>query len=430
MSAGLPALSAPRAWGAVGVLLLIYAFAFIDRQLLSLLVRPLRSDLRLDDVQIGLLQGLAMAMFYAVLGAPLGAWVDRGHRPRILALGVAVWSLFTVLSGLAHSFSALFACRVMVGVGEASVAPVTYSLVSDYFAPEMRGRALGVFGVGVYLGSGAALIIGGPMVAYIAGHGALRFDGAALAPWRTAFLVAGAPGVLLAVAALGLPEPTRAARDRSSSTGSPASARLIRGRVVAIALQHLTTAALATALYAALAWGPDLLRRRYGLGPGPIGLAFGTTVLTAGVSGVLSAGFASDALLARGVASARLLLLAAAGVAAVPLCVALVAAPDARAFLLLMGGAVFFISMLTALGPAGATELYPAHKRGLGAALFQFAVTAIGLGVGPSLPPLIAHAGQGASLEAGLSLTMAAAAVLAAVIGFAGVPAYRRAVTA
>ena len=155
----------PRwAWYGVGVLMVAYTFSFIDRYVIALLIEPIKQDFDLTDTQIGLLSGLAFAIFYTTLGIPIGRLADRYNRRRIISVGIFVWSLMTGLCGLAQSFWQLFAARVGVGVGEAALSPAAFSLIADSFPVERIGRALSVYSVGVYFGSGLAFIIGGAVI--------------------------------------------------------------------------------------------------------------------------------------------------------------------------------------------------------------------------------------------------------------------------
>ena len=155
----------PRwAWYGVGVLMVAYTFSFIDRYVIALLIQPIKQDFDLTDTQIGLLSGLAFAIFYTTLGIPIGRLADRYNRRRIISAGIFVWSLMTGLCGLAQSFWQLFAARVGVGVGEAALSPAAFSLIADSFPVQRIGRALSVYSVGVYFGSGLAFIIGGAVI--------------------------------------------------------------------------------------------------------------------------------------------------------------------------------------------------------------------------------------------------------------------------
>ena len=147
------------AWYVVSVLTVAYIFSFIDRQILNLLVEPIQQDLNLSDTQISLLQGMAFALFYTLMGIPIARLADVANRRTIIATGVFLWSLMTALCGLTKTFWQLFAARIGVGVGEAALSPPSYSLFSDYFPPGKVTRAIAVFTGGSFLGAGLAYII-------------------------------------------------------------------------------------------------------------------------------------------------------------------------------------------------------------------------------------------------------------------------------
>ena len=202
-------------WYALGVLFLVYLFNFVDRQILSILANDIKADLGLDDAQLGFLYGTAFAIFYALFGIPLGRLADTWSRTRLLSIGLALWSGMTVLSGFAKNFATLTVARIGVGVGEASSAPTCYSLISDMFPARMRGLALGIFSAGLFTGSGLSLLIGGNIVeawnAAWPNGGPLGLKG-----WQGAFIVVGAPGLLLALWVLSLREPPQ-----EKATGRP-----------------------------------------------------------------------------------------------------------------------------------------------------------------------------------------------------------------
>ncbi|MGX7893997.1 spinster family MFS transporter [Tsuneonella sp. HG222] len=206
-------------WYALGVLFLVYLFNFVDRQILSILANDIKADLGLDDAQLGFLYGTAFAIFYALFGIPLGRLADNWSRTKLLALGLTLWSSMTALSGFAKNLGVLTVARIGVGVGEASSAPVGYSLVSDYFPARMRGTAQGIFSAGLFTGSGLSLLIGGLIVAEwnrrFPGGGPLGLKG-----WQAAFVIVGLPGLLLALWVLTLREPQRGLRDGAPSEGA------------------------------------------------------------------------------------------------------------------------------------------------------------------------------------------------------------------
>ncbi|MCW5890002.1 MAG: MFS transporter [bacterium] len=193
----------------LGILVLVYVFNFLDRQILAILAERIRADLGISDAQLGFLYGTAFAVFYAVFGIPLGRLADTWDRRRLIAVGLAAWSGMTMLSGFARTFGQLAAARIGVGVGEASAAPAAYSLLSDWFPPERRATALAIYSSGIYIGAGLGLGIGGLVVD--------RWDAAwgggptpfGLRGWQVAFLVVGLPGLLLAGWVATLREPLR-----------------------------------------------------------------------------------------------------------------------------------------------------------------------------------------------------------------------------
>ncbi len=203
-------------WYALGVLLLVYVLNFVDRQILSILANDIKADLSVTDAYLGFLYGTAFAIFYALFGIPLGKLADSWHRVRLMAIGLALWSTMTTLSGFARTTPVLTAARVGVGVGEATASPSAYSLISDWFPARLRATALAVYSSGLYLGGGLSLLIGGLIVenwerAYPDGG---PFD---LAGWQAAFIVVGLPGIVLALWVLTLREPVRGLIDNMPS---------------------------------------------------------------------------------------------------------------------------------------------------------------------------------------------------------------------
>ncbi len=199
-------------WYALGVLFLVYLLNFVDRQILSILANDIRADLGIDDAQLGFLYGTAFAIFYALFGIPLGRLADSVPRLRLLSAGLALWSAMTMLSGFARNMATLTFARIGVGVGEASANPCAYSLISDWFPKRIRATAISIYSAGLFLGSGLSLIIGGAIVeswnAAYTGGGPLG-----LAGWQAAFIIVGAPGLVLALWVLALREPQRGAMD-------------------------------------------------------------------------------------------------------------------------------------------------------------------------------------------------------------------------
>ena len=246
---------------ALGILFVVNVFNFVDRQILAILLDPIKRDLGVSDTAMGFLTGFAFALFYALAGLPLARWADRGSRRTIIVLGLALWSAMTAISGLARSFTHLALARVGVGVGEAACAPSAHSLISDYFPPESRATALSIYAVGTYVGVMLGFLAGGWIAEF--------FD------WRTAFLVVGLPGLALAaVVRLTLREPRRGQSEAApvDSRSLPVSEllRFLWARPSFVYLQ-LASSLHAFASYGFVIWAPSFLGRVHGLGPAEIG---------------------------------------------------------------------------------------------------------------------------------------------------------------
>jgi MFS family permease len=202
------------AWYALFVLVIVYALNFVDRQILSILAEDIKKDLGLEDAQIGFLYGTAFAVFYALFGIPLGRLADSWYRGRLMAMGLALWSGMTALSGFATSFGMLAVARIGVGIGEASASPAAYSMISDSFPTEKRATALSIYSSGLYIGGALSLPIGG----FVLSRWNTAYPNATEAPlglagWQAAFLAVGIPGLLIALWVLSLREPQRGASD-------------------------------------------------------------------------------------------------------------------------------------------------------------------------------------------------------------------------
>lgn len=211
-------------WYVLLVLTMIYAFSYIDRQIVSILAPYIKADLGISDAQLGLLYGTSFALFYSVFGIPLARLADGWSRVRTLALGLSFWSLMTTLSGAARHFTDLGLARIGVGIGEASSSPAAISLLGDYFEPARRGTVLALYSVGVYLGAGASLMIGGSIVT--AWQNAYGLSGVAapfgLSGWQASFIGVGLPGLLFAlVVILTIREPVRGRLDAAPAKPTP-----------------------------------------------------------------------------------------------------------------------------------------------------------------------------------------------------------------
>ncbi len=227
----------------LGVLILVYVFNFIDRQILSILAEDIRNDLGIDDAQLGFLYGTAFAVFYAIFGIPLGRLADMWNRKNLISIGLAAWSLMTALSGTARSFASLATYRVGVGIGESSASPAAFSMLGDYFPPRLRATVTALYSSGVYIGSGIGIAIGGVIVdrwnaAYSEGGAPFGLVG-----WQVAFFAVGLPGILMAFWVWTLREPVRGQQEGIVTADHPEPLKEL-GKETAAVLPPLTLLSL------------------------------------------------------------------------------------------------------------------------------------------------------------------------------------------
>ena len=267
----------------LGILLLVSILSFVDRQLFAILLEPIKAEFDLTDTQLGLVSGLAFSMFYVTVGIPVAWLADRMNRRNIIAVALGTWSLMTALCGLAGSFSMLFVARMGVGVGEAGGAPPSHSLIADYFRPDQRATALSIFGLGLPVGLFISFA-GGGLLAETLG-------------WRSAFLIFGIPGVVLAlVIRLTLREPPRGHSENLQVAQAEPLIIALRRLWERRTFRHLPTAfALFTlAGWGAMTWMPSYFIRMHGLSPADIGIALALIVGLGGGTGTLIGGALAD----------------------------------------------------------------------------------------------------------------------------------------
>jgi MFS family permease len=375
----------------VAILFTAYLLSFVDRQIITLLVGPIREDLAISDFQFSLLHGLAFALFYALLGLPLGRLADRYSRRTLIAGGIALWSAMTAVCGLARNFPQLFLARVGVGVGEAALSPAAYSMISDAFPPDKLTRAIAVYTAGGTLGTGIALLIGGAVIQLVGQADSIVWPLVGeLRPWQTAFLVVGLPGLAVALLMATVAEPAR----HGLLTRDDASVQEVSVREVAAFLwqRRHTYGALfgVTALMTALssgfiAWYPTFLIRLHGFDMSGAGYTFGLLFLVFGTAGVLAGSSFAGRLLARGHVDANLRVMATAAALAFLPYVAGPLLPTAPAALACMAASVFCTQMIGAVCIAAIQLITPNQLRGQASAVFLLLVNLIGFGVGASL---------------------------------------------
>ena len=370
------------AWLTLAILVALAGVSYVDRQIISLMVRSIRSDLHISDLQISLLQGLAFTLFFAAFGLPLGWLVDRTQRRWVIYGGVTVWSLATASCGLASSFGHLFLARLMVGAGEAALAPAAYSMISDLFPKRRLALALASFTTGNSLGSALAVFLGGILIERLA-HVSLALGGYPLATWQLAFLGVGLPGLALALLIFLVPEPQRASGGEAvEAAGFAELLAFVSSRRAFLACHFLGFASMAALGYAVLNWLPTYVMRHYGVPVGAAGAWVGAMIVCS-IPGGLAAGALIDRSFAGGRSDAHLriytviaLVLAIVGAAAFLV-------RDLPAFAVMMG-LVMFLAAVPGTASAALQVATPGRLRGRVSALFLFVYQMFGLGLGPT----------------------------------------------
>jgi len=358
----------------LAVLCIVYIFNFIDRQVLSVFIDPIKAEFEVSDTAMGLLVGFAFALFYTFAGIPIARWADRGVRRSIIALGLAIWSGMTVASGLAQSFVQLALARVGVGVGEAAGTPPAHSLLSDYFPPEKRATALGIYAAGVYLGSAIAYLGGGYLAA--------NFD------WRVAFYALGAPGLLFAlVVRFTVREPPRGFSEQGrGSVATTTFGETLRHLLGSRSWVYLMVAASLLSIlgYGVLMWGYPFFGRVHGMAPFDIGVRMAVVVGIGGSIGTYGGGMLLDRLGSRD-AGAYLRMPALVTLIAVPFGIAfLLVGQTESAFLLFFPFYVLANVYVPALHAVN-QNLAKLRMRATAAAIMLFIINIIGAGAGPLL---------------------------------------------
>lgn len=418
-----------RAWTGVAILLVAYVFSFIDRQILNLLVGPIRRDLDINDTQMSLLMGFSFAVFYTVCGIPLGRLADTQSRRGIIAVGIFFWSLMTAGCGLARHYWQLALLRMGVGVGEATLSPSAYSLIADSFPKEVRSTAISVYSMGIYLGSGLAFLLGGVIIRYTAAQGEIELPVLGMVwPWQLIFFILGASGILFSVAAFAIHEPARAGAGAAVPVREVV--RYIRANGATVCFHNLSFAMLAFASYGSAAWIPTFFIRTYKWDAGEIGIVYGCIVAICGGLGIVFGGRLADRLARAGHTDATMRVGLLAALASVPFSLLFPLMADARLAVVLMAVVVFFLAMPFGVAPAAIQEIMPNAMRGQASALYLFVVNLLGLGLGPTAVALVTDYvfRDDQAVRYSLLIVTAAAELVAVVLLWLSLQPYRESV--
>ena len=350
----------------------VYAFNFIDRQVLVILQEPIKADLGLSDTQLGLLTGLAFAALYVTLGLPIARYADKNNRKNVVSVSLVVWSAMTALSGMAMNFTHLLLARIGVGIGEAGGSPPAHSIISDYYEPKKRATALSIYSTGVYIGIGLGFIIGG-IVAKEYG-------------WRTALLSLGIPGILYAILVyFTVKEPIKGLTDNNTTTKKD----LPIGEVISTLFKSKTFVFVALASgfqafgnYGIGNWLPPFLGRTHSMPLDKIGITLGLIAAIFGGLGTFAGGYLTDKFQNRGIKWYCWIPAIAIVINILPAAIAFFSGN--LNLVIGMTAASYFLGALY-LGPTIAIthSLVPAKMRAFSSAVLFFILNAIGLGLGP-----------------------------------------------
>jgi len=420
-------------WYVVGVLMLAYTFSFIDRQILSLLVLPIRRDLAITDTQMSLLHGLAFAIFYTFLGLPIGRIVDSRSRRKVIIIGITIWSLMTAACGLTNRFVTLFLARMGVGVGEATLNPAAYSLIADYFPKEKQGRALGVYGIGIYMGAGLAFIVGGLVIKWTMTTPTIDLPAVGtIKAWQLVFFIVGLPGLLIALLMLTIKEPYRRGVEVQGADSIPLAevARYYRLNLRTFITHNFGFSLLALLGYGTAAWMPTFMARKHGWMPGDFAPYYGLIIMFAGTAGVVFGGWLTDRFIRNGRTDGamRTGIICALGTL-LPGTLATIVADWQTALSLITLG-TFFSAFAWGAGPAAVQRVTPNRMRGQISAVYLFVVNIIGLGLGPTAMALVSDKIYGTDQAIGLGMAWISgiACVLATLLFLYGLKPYRESV--
>ncbi len=408
-------------WYVVFVLCICAMVAFVDRMIINLLVEDIKADLSLSDTQISLLQGLAFALFYAVMAVPLGRLADSGRRNLLITFGIIIWTVAASACGLARTFWQLFFARMFVGIGEATLTPAGFSMLADLFKPHRLALPLSVYTGASFVGSGVALLVGGFVIAQLQ-----KLDVVSLPllgvmqAWEAAFIIAAAPGVLIALLFfLTVREPLRRLAPTRAGTAADIEKPSLRdvadfcrseARVFAAVFGGVSL--LAAAQFSLGAWVPAHFIRNFGWTAPEVGYTYGIIFLTCGSAGVILGGWLADRFQARGQQDGHLRTALISALCTMPFTILFGLATDSHVAVAALAGSVFFGTMAFGAGPALIPVISPPRMRGLLVALYLLVANLIGQAGGPWLVAVFTDYVFGSSLRVGDSLAIVPAVLL------------------
>lgn len=372
------------AWYVAALLSLTHLVSFLDRFVMSLLLVPVKEAFELNDTQLGLLHGLGLVILYVVVAVPLGRLADVSNRRNIIICGIIFWSLATAACGLANSFEMLFAARVGVGLGEASLVPAAMSLLAAYFAREALGRAVASFTMGASIGMSVAFIGGGAVLAILTASGGLQVPGVGtFAPWRALFILTSIPGFVLAALLLTVREPVRAPHASATKPGVGAALSYILEHRQAFFWHTAASVSVIILAQSFIAWVPTFYARLFDYTPAEAGVMIGIVMLVAMPLGNMTGGFLMDEFHRRGIASPPGLVIFLMLLMVIPSALVFCRASAISVSITSFGLLMYFLTAAAPAGLAGIQMITPDRLRGVVSSLFLAAITLLAVGFGP-----------------------------------------------
>ncbi len=402
-----------QAWTTVGILSLTYMFSFIDRQILVLLIEPIKADLHITDTQVSLLTGFSFAVMYAVMGVPMGRAADIWTRKYVVIVGVSIWSTLTIFCGFARSFLQIFVARMGVGLGEAALTPTAYSMIADLFPPHRLARAMSVFGVvGAAGGTAMSLLLGGTIVGLTDTMGTVLLPAVGeLRPWQIVLLAVGGASLMMVIPLTLAAEPKRhetirhaCGTDRQLSFKDTVAYMWLHKAFYAPFIAAISMASLYG--YGSAAWIPSYFIRTFQWDAASTGITLGSLSLVPAILGGFFSGWLSDRLYEKGYQSASLKLIAIALVSLIPTTALFIYIPVIEIKLVLFVLSSFLTTMWVVLFPAIIQLATPNRMRGQTSAIHLLALNLVGLGLGPTAIALITDYAFQDSLAVGHSIAI------------------------
>lgn len=424
-------------WYVVVICMLAYILSFVDRQILSLMIEPIKHDLMLSDTQFSLLQGLAFSLFYAFMGIPIAALADKQSRIKIISIGIAFWSLATAACGLSKNFIQMFIARLSVGAGEAALSPAFYSIVTDLFPKEKLGRALGLYAIGAFIGSGLAFLIGGYVISLLKNIDSVILPVIGqLKTWQLTFFIVGLPGVLLAlVMILTVKEPTRKGlkvdqNGQLIQASFKNSIAFIKTHKKTFFCHFIGFSFYTMMLYSLLGWAPAFYMRHYGLDASQTGYILGSIILIANTAGALFCGWLIDYFSKKGYSDAAIRAGMLGCAALVVPSVLFTQVNDMYLSFALIFIAMFFSTFPIPASAAATQMLTPNQLRAQVSAKFLLVSNLIALGVGTTAVALLTDKYFQNTLMVGhsISIVNAVAGVIGVFLLYKGCKYYRESI--